>query len=103
MRYMKRINSGFESQIFGASLCQKTATATIAYGGLLFPRGERGPPLRLRKVEAVSDYPTSRLNASDEKLGLDSISSTKLASIPIADSINSRCPSSRSRITLESA
>ena len=42
-------------------------------------------PFRSRKVEAVSDYPTSRLNASDEKLGLDWISSTKLASIPIAD------------------
>jgi hypothetical protein len=64
---------GLKSQNFGPTVLKIQATATIAYGGLLFPpeRGEHGPPFPLAQVEAVSDYPTIRSDASNEKLGLD--------------------------------
>ena len=48
-----------EPNLRAGSVLKIQATATIAYGGLLFPpeRGEHGPPFPLAQVEAVSGYP----------------------------------------------
>jgi hypothetical protein len=60
-RYSNLKIQGLESQNFGPPVLKIQATATIAYGGLLFPseRGEHGLPFPLAQVEAARDYPTS--------------------------------------------
>ena len=90
-RVTEKVRLG-EPNLRAGSVLKIQATATIAYGGLLFPpeRGEHGPPFPLAQVETVSDYGI-RLNAGDETgAGLDFVDQASVVIAHVIDSATDR-------------